>query len=297
MKILYAFILMPALSSNLPAQERTMPIFVSTQWLADHLNDPDVVVLHVSFSRKDYLVGHIPGSRFLWYSWLAESTPDLNAEMASPEKADTLLEGLGVTNDSRIVLCFTGANITPAARTMIALTYYGLGGSISLLDGGFEAWKNERRPVSTETPVVKRTSLTLKLNPSVIADADWVKDNLNSPNIVVIDARTKNFYDGNGGGVRRQGHIKGAKNIPFNTVVDSTTHLKDVASLKKMFDEAGVTLGSKVVTYCHVGQTASLVYAAAKSLGYEVVLYDGSFEDWNFLGDEYPVVNPSIEKK
>ena len=284
------------LAVPLSAQESTQPVYVSTGWLADHLTEPNTVVLHVAFSRPEYSAGHIPGARFLWYNWLAESTPEASTEMPPVKKADTLFESLGLTNDSRIVLCFGGANVSTTTRIFLALSYFGFGNHTSVLDGGFEAWKKENQPTSKETPVVKRTSLSLKPNPSVITNADWVKANLANPQVAIVDARSKNFYDGNGGGISRQGHIKGARSIPFTTLYDSTNRLLPVSELQKIFDDAGIKKGTKVVSYCHVGQQATTVYSAALQLGYDAAVYDGSFEDWNVRGDDYPVEKPEPPK-
>jgi thiosulfate/3-mercaptopyruvate sulfurtransferase len=272
-----------------PAQERKVPIVLSTAWLADHLQDPDVVVLHVAFSRKDYALEHIPGARFVWYSWLAVSTPDASTEMPTVEQADTLLESLGLTSHSTVVLCFSRASVTPTTRILLALSYFGFGHQVSLLDGGLEAWKSEGRPVSTEVPAARRTSLNLATRPEVIVDADWLRANLSTPSVSIIDARDRNFYKGEGGGILRQGHIRGAVSIPFSSVLDSTNRVKNLAELHKVFEDAGITRGKKVVTYCHVGQQATLVYTVARLLGYDAAVYDGSFEDWNVRGEEYPV--------
>ena len=278
------------------AQERMQPVYVSTEWLSEHLKDPATVVLQVGFSRAEYSLGHIPGARFLWYNWLAESTPDASTEMPSVHQADTLFEAFGITKNSQIVLCFNAANVTITTRMFLALSYFGLGNQTSILDGGFETWKKENRPISKEAAVVKRTSLTLKTKPSVITDADWVKANLTNPHVAIVDARSKNFYDGSGGGISRQGHIKGAKSIPFTTLYDSTNKILSLAALQKIFDDAGIKKGTKVVSYCHVGQQATSVYSAALQLGYDAAVYDGSFEDWNVRGDDYPVEKPEPPK-
>ena len=293
----HVFSMILAVSLMASAQERKNPVYVSTQWLSEHLSDPNLVVIHVAFTRREYLTSHIPGARFLWFNWLAVSNPDASTEMPPVEQADTLLESLGITPNSTIVLCFGGANVSPTTRMLLALSYFGFGNQTSVLDGGLDAWKSEKRTVSTETPVVKRTSLTLKITPSVITDADWVKANLTNSNVCIIDARGKNFYDGNGGGIVRTGHIKGAKSIPFTTVVDSTNRLKDLATLQKIFEDAGVKKGMKVVSYCHVGQQATVIYTVAKFLGFDAAVYNGSFEDWNVRGDDYPVEKPEPEKK
>ena len=145
--------------------------------------------------------------------------------------------------------------------------------------------------------MVSKSSLALETHPDVITDADWVKNHLSTPDVVIVDARAKTFYDGNGGGIARQGHIKGAKSIPYSTIVDSTNRVKSIAELQKMFDDAGVVKGATVVTYCHVGQQATLVYLAAKYLGYNAMVYDGCFEDWNVRDESYPVEKTEAWKK
>ena len=284
-------------SLTLNAAERAIPYFVSTQWLADHLNDSDLVVVQTSFNRGEYNAEHLPGVRFLWFNWLAPSTPDLSTEMPALNDAQKVLQDLGISNDSRIVIVFGRNNVPTTTRMLLAFSYLGFGDRVAILDGGLEAWKAEGRPVSKETPVVTRTSVTINPHSEVITDADWVKDHLASPHVKIIDARTKNFYDGNGGGIARTGHIKGAKNIPFTSIVDSTNRILPQSELQKLFDNAGVTKGDTVVTYCHVGQQATVAYAAARLLGYTAMVYDGSFEDWNVRDDSYPVEKTETGKK
>jgi thiosulfate/3-mercaptopyruvate sulfurtransferase len=291
---LIAAIVLSSLMLN--AAERALPYFASTQWLADHLHDKDLIVLQTSFSRAEYNGGHLPGARFLWFNWLAPSTPDLSTEMPALDDAQKVLEDLGISNDSRIVLVFRRNYIT-TTRMLLAFSYLGLGDRVAILDGGLEAWEAEGRPVSKEAPVVTRTSVAITLHPEVITDADWVRDHLASPHVKIIDARTKNFYDGNGGGVSRTGHIKGAKSIPFSSLLDSTNRILPISELQKLFEDAGVMKGDTVVTYCHVGQQATVPYAAARILGYAAIVYDGSFEDWNVRDDSYPVEKNEIEKK
>jgi thiosulfate/3-mercaptopyruvate sulfurtransferase len=284
-------------SLTLNATERTLPYFVSTQWLADHLNDKDLVVLQTSFSRPEYNAGHLPGARFLWFNWLAPTTPDLSTEMPALDDAQKVLEDLGISNDSKIIIVFARNNVPTTTRMLLAFSYLGFGDQVAILDGGLEAWKAEGRPVSKEAPTVTRTSVIITLHPEVITNADWVKAHLASPHVKIIDARTRNFYDGNGGGVSRTGHIKRAKSMPYASVLDSTNRILPISELQKLFEAAGVMKGDTVVTYCHVGQQATVPYAAARVLGYTAIVYDGSFEDWNVRDDSYPVEKTGTEKK
>jgi thiosulfate/3-mercaptopyruvate sulfurtransferase len=263
---------------------------VSAQWLSEHLNDPTVVVLHLASIRRDYSTGHIPGARFLWFNDVAPSNPDLNTELPSVAKLDSLFESLGVSDNSRVVIY--GQTMSPVvARVYMTLDYLGAGDRAALLDGGLAAWKAEGRPISTETPTVARGKFTPRVNTDAVVNADFVKANINKPGVRILDARTPNFYTGEGGGGPRPGHVESAQNIPFTTLTDSSGKFKDKAALSAMFTAAGVQPADRVVTYCHVGQQASLLFLAARYVGLKASLYDGSFEDWSSR-DDTPIVGP-----
>ena len=264
---------------------------VSSQWLADHLNDPNVVVLHLAFSRREYTSGHIPGARFLWFNDLAPSNPDLSTELPSVAKLDSLFESLGVSDNSRIVVY--GPTVTPlVARVFVTLDYLGAGDRAAVLDGGLNAWKAEGRAVNSEVPKVARGKFTPRVRSDAVVDANFVKANVNASGIRILDARTPNFYSGEGGGGPRPGHVESAKNIPFTTLTDSAGKMKDRATITGMFTAAGVQPTDRVVTYCHVGQQASLLFLAARYAGLKPSLYDGSFEDWSSR-DDTPIVGPA----
>jgi thiosulfate/3-mercaptopyruvate sulfurtransferase len=273
---------------------RAIPVIVTPAWLAAHIDDPNLIVLHVGSSKRDFTKGHIPRARFLWTMSLSTTTEDLTLELPPAGQADSVLKNLGISDGVRIVLCFANGNVTPATRVFLTLEYLGLSGKVSLLDGGLDAWKSEGRPVTAERAGNLRGTYVPREHPELVVNADWVAAHLNDNSVAIIDARGAQFFQGHGGGMPRAGHIPGAVNIPFSTLVDSTNRVKDRGELKKIFEAAGVKPGLTVISYCHIGQQASLVYFVAKYLGYDARLYDGSFEDWSSR-DELPVVNPSSE--
>jgi thiosulfate/3-mercaptopyruvate sulfurtransferase len=280
-----------ALPAALPAQAAKLdsPI-VSAQWLAEHLNDPNMVVLHLATIRRDYTSGHIPGARFLWFNDVAPSTPDFNTELPSVARLDSLFESLGISDNSRVIVY--GQTMTPiVARVFMTLDYLGAGDRAAVLDGGLAAWKAEGRQVSTEVPKVTRGKFTPHVQADAVVNAEFVKANIDKPGIRILDARTPNFYSGEGGGGPRPGHVQSAQNIPFTTLTDSTGKLKDRSTISGLFAAAGVQPNDRVVTYCHVGQQASLLFLAAKYVGLKPSLYDGSFEDWSSR-DDTPIVGP-----
>jgi thiosulfate/3-mercaptopyruvate sulfurtransferase len=141
---------------------------------------------------------------------------------------------------------------------------------------------------------VKRASFTPHVNKAVVADADIVKSMIDKPGQRIIDARAPTFYNGQGGGQPRPGHIPSALNIPFNSLFTDDGHFKDATALAEIFKTAGVAPGEKVVSYCHVGQQATVVYFVARYLGYDAKMYDGSFQDWSGRSD-LPLVGPAAK--
>ncbi|MCX6143550.1 MAG: sulfurtransferase [Ignavibacteriales bacterium] len=290
--LVFTTFLAPSVVTAFQQESVRTSMLVSTAWLHERLNDPSLVIVHVGTNRREYRDGHIPGARFLWTQELAYSDPDLTLELPSKAQADSVLKKLGISEQSHIILCFDGSNVTPTTRVFFTLDYLGLGDRVSLLDGGLDAWKAGGHPVITETPKVAEGTFVPALKANLVATCDWLKENINNPAISIVDARAAQYYSGNGGGMPRPGHIPNAVNIPFSSVLDSTNKLKDPASLKRVFQQAGVKQNSRVISYCHIGQQATMVYFAAKYLGYEAQVYDGSFEEWSGRKD-LPLVNPA----
>jgi thiosulfate/3-mercaptopyruvate sulfurtransferase len=274
------------------------PVVVSTDWLAKHLNDPNLVLLHVG-NRKEYDAGHIPGARYVTLDDISVSSHDhdngLMLEMPKPDSLRARLEALGISSDSRVIVYYGNDWVSPATRVIFTLDYAGLGAGSALLDGGMQAWKAEGRALSTEAPKQSRGQLaTLGVKP-IIVDAAWVKRRLGSPRLHLIDGRAAVFYDGVEMGGSRKGHIPGAKSLPYTEIADDRLKLRSAEELRALFARAGVAPGDTVVAYCHIGQQATAVLFAARSLGHPVLLYDGSYQDWSRRAD-LPVEDPRAGK-
>jgi thiosulfate/3-mercaptopyruvate sulfurtransferase len=255
---------------------------VSPAWVADQQAAKVPLVLFQIGDRADYDAGHIPGAQFLSLRDISDPDPRLNLQMASIDRLRTVFESRGVADTSRIVVYFGTIGMTPAARVFVALDALGLGDRTFYLDGGLPAWKAEGRPLSTDVPVVARGTLTPRPPPAAIVDAAWVQARLADPKVAIVDTRARPFYTGEmSGNYPRQGHIAGARNLPFDSLTDAALKLNPEAALRAAFEAAGAKPGTEIVSYCHIGQQASLVYLAARLLGYRVHLYDGSFEEWS----------------
>lgn len=282
--------------------EQRSSLLVSTAWLANHLADPDLVLLHVG-SRQEYDAEHIPGARFVSLDDISVSDHDkpggLMLQMPETEALRRKLAALGTSDKSRIVVYYGNDWVTPATRVVFTLDYAGLGARTALLDGGMQAWKRDGKPVNNVTPPSLTGTLSALHTRPLIVDAAWVKSHVGKPGISIVDGRAAAFYDGvqTGQGmhsVQRTGHIAGAKSVPFTEITDENLKLRSREELAAIFLKAGVQPGDTVVGYCHIGQQATGMLFAAQSLGHPVLLYDGSFEDWSQHAD-YPVENPSAK--
>ena len=270
-------------AANNPADAQRQPLVVTVDWLGDHLSDASLVLLQVG-EKKDYQSGHIPGAQFLDYASI--STPHgqgLMLELPPVEQLVSVFEKLGVTNRSHIILYFGTNWVTPTTRVYWTLDYLGLGDRTSILNGGLLAWQATHHPVSTATKQPAKGSITPALRKEIVADAAWISSHLNQPAVTVIDARTHEFYNGSqSDGSPRSGHIPGAFNLSYLEVIDQDNNkFKSADGLKDLFRTAGLKPGNLMVSYCHIGQRATVLYFAAKMLGYEAKMYDGSWEDWS----------------
>jgi thiosulfate/3-mercaptopyruvate sulfurtransferase len=272
------------------------PPLVSTAWLAQRLNDPNLVILQVGDPRTRALYdqGHIPGARFLnpFTELAAPQVPGgLTLQLPDAAQLDSVLELKGISDGSTVVVYAADPNLTPASRAFFTLEYAGLRNRVFLLDGGLDAWKRDRRPLSTEAPAPARGSFTPKLQADMVADAEYVAARLNQPGVAIIDARAPAFYQGAETRQARLGHLPGAANLPFNSVVNADGSFKPAQAIRAMLVGAGAAEGDTVVTYCHIGQQASLAWFSARMMGYQAKLYDGSMQEWSARRD-LPLVAP-----
>ena len=166
-----------------------------------------------------------------------------------------------------------------------------MGKQIGVLDGGIAAWRSAGKPTTaTATPTAARGTWTPRPREEAIISAAGLRDHLGHEGVVVLDARKPDEYIGAAAedGVARGGHIPTAKNLDWTLTMNDGA-FKPAAEIRRLFADQGVKPGDRVVTYCRVGTRASVLYFAAKMLGYDAVMYDGSMVDWS-RRTELPVV-------
>jgi thiosulfate/3-mercaptopyruvate sulfurtransferase len=264
-------------------------MMVSGDWLAQHLNDPKIVILHVSRDRNAYDAGHIPGARFLPLTELAVTREGILNELPPVDALKALFERAGVSDDSRVIL-YGDVSVLPATRAYFTLDYLGHGDQAALLDGGLPRWKAESRMLVKDASDAKTGHFTPRVRAEVLAKIDSVKEISSaakpSPlSAVLVDARTAEEYRGNTAAqeITRPGHIPGAANVFWmqGQASKDDMSLLGEAQLRKLYEAAGVTPDRPVVTYCNTGMQASQSYFTLKYLGYDVRMYDGSFSEWS----------------
>jgi thiosulfate/3-mercaptopyruvate sulfurtransferase len=285
-----------ALGAGVPPSAR-QEMLVEPEWLATHLDDPHLIVVHVGFDpaaspgsgRTTYFDGHIPGARSLAWQEIAVTRNGVPNEMPGAEQLVRMVRSLGIDDHDRIVLYDTGLGLE-AARAFVTLDYLGLGGNAALLDGQWSAWKALKLPDSRMPEDVEPSAFVPRLRPELLVplqamqDLSWLARQAGN-NVALLDARPAEEYEGRkpGKGILRGGHIPGASNLCWNRLLEAgeTPVLRGDDELRAMFEAAGARPGRTIVTYCRTGVQASLLFVAARLLGYDVKLYDGSYFEWS----------------
>lgn len=258
--------------------------WVSTAWLESHLHDPNLVLLQVG-EESQYKSAHIPGARLVRLADVAATSSKLSLEMPTAAALRQKLQNLGISDSSRVVVYFGSNQVSPSTRVWFTLQSAGLGAHADLLDGGLPKWRREGRTLTDQASAATQpgTLAPFRLQPTIV-DAAFVRAHARQPGFVLIDARAPAYYDGleesGAEGHPRRGHIPGARNLPFTSITNDDLTFKTPAELLALFRKAGVKPGDRVIAYCHIGQQATAVLFAARAVGIDAVLYDGSFEDW-----------------
>ena len=263
-------------------------MLVTTDWLASHLHDENIVVLCIVEDEQFYSRGHIPQARVVRLSQLVTTRGGVPNELPSVDQLQHVFEGVGVTNRSRILLYGERSGIL-AARAYFTLDYLGLADQAALLDGGMEKWRSEGHPESTSSPHVAKSALHIRLNPEILVSmeqmAEYSRAQPRSSAPVLIDGRSPEEYQGQrlSENVSKAGHIPTAINVYWrNTVMPGNIpSFRGPDELRKMFAIALDNGGPEVITYCRTGMQSSLEYFVAKYLGYAARMYDGSFYEWS----------------
>ena len=268
---------------------------VSTNWLAQHLSDPDLRVLDASWylpaagrnAKAEYAAGHIPGARFFDIDEIADQRSNLPHMAPPPEKFVTRLRAMGV-GDGHQVVVYDGAGLFSAARVWWLFRLMGKT-DIAVLDGGYPKWRAEGREIEDMAPVLRDRHMTVSRQNHLVKDVTQVAHAAKLGEAEIIDARPAARFKGEAPEPRaglRGGHIPGSRNVPFTTMLNGDGTMKPVPELRTVFAAAGVDLARPAITTCGSGVSAAVLSLALERIGHRNhALYDGSWAEWGMYDD------------
>lgn len=261
---------------------------VSAEWLLAHR--AEVQVIHVGPTNAPFLEARIPGTQHLPFSAVAVSRDGYVNILPVQETARVAYQAAGISASRRVVL-YGEMNGLAASRAFFALEAFGHP-SVSVLDGGFQAWRDAGGAVeSGEAPAPEPGDFEPVLRPDLLVDAEYVEEVRSSPTVFLLDARPAAQFSGAEPGdpsIQRPGHIPGAVNLFWQHAVQENGHLRSRDDLVAWYTEAGFSPEKRVVAYCRTGVMGSHAYWVGRTLGLSPVLYDPSYTHWSNQ-TSYPV--------
>ena len=268
---------------------------VSTEWLAAHLDDPDLRIIDASWhmpaagrdARAEYEAAHIPGARFFDIDAIADSRSPLPHMAPQPELFISRLRAMGI-GDGHQVVVYDNSDVHSAARVWWLFRLMGKT-DVAMLDGGLSKWQAEGRPVEDMPPITRDRHMTVQRQAALVRDVTQVAAAAKLGDHQIVDARSAARFRGDEPEPRpglRAGHIPGARNVPSGQLYNPDGTMKSPEELRAVFESAGVDLARPVITTCGSGITAASLALALERLGKrDWSLYDGSWTEWGSYPD------------
>ncbi len=268
---------------------------VSTDWLAAHLNDPDLRILDASWYLPDmnrdaaaeYAAGHIPGARFFDIDEISDLRSEMPHMVPPVEKFMSRMRAMGV-GDGHQVVVYDGSGLFSAARVWWLLRLMGKT-DVAVLDGGLPKWQAEGREMSDLPPVIRDRHMTVTRQNQMVRDVTQVARAAKLEDHTIVDARPNARFKGEVAEPRaglRSGHIPTSRNLFFKDLLNPNGTMKAVPQIQAAFAAAGADLTKPVITTCGSGVTAAILCLALERIGKtDHALYDGSWAEWGMYDD------------
>ena len=265
-------------------------VLVSTEWVAQHLDDPNIRILESDEDILLYEIGHIPGA--LKLDWHTEMQQPVVRDFVDKAGFERLARERGITNDMTVVL-YGDKNNWYATYGFWLFKYYGHE-DVRVMDGGRAKWEAEERPYTRVVPSYPETDYVAKdPDPSIRAFREDVLRQVESGSPALVDVRSPQEYTGEllhaigypQEGAQRAGHVQGAQNIPWGTAARPDGTFKPANELRELYGSKGITSDKSIIAYCRIGERSSHTWFVLKYLlGYpDVRNYDGSWTEWGSL--------------
>jgi thiosulfate/3-mercaptopyruvate sulfurtransferase len=283
--LLAVVLLIPGISLPGRAAAPVSLDYVSPQWLAQHANDPDLRILDVRVNPLDYIQGHVPNAVHIADNAFRGPNGRLPVQYWELEKLESLFAQAGVNDRSKVVVYSDGPNILGASMVAYLLERSGQQ-DLAVLDGGYKGYQAAGLPITREFPQYEVGNFTVQDDPSIRVTLDQVRQFVRDGSVKFIDPRPSALFSGEQDVFIRNGHIPGAKNIPWPTftVGDDNPHqLKPLSEIQALLDRRGITKADDIVVTCSTGREATLQYGVLKHLlGYpKVRVYEGSWTEYS----------------
>jgi thiosulfate/3-mercaptopyruvate sulfurtransferase len=268
------------------------PVLVTTDWLAEHLGEANLVVAEVDENPDLYEEGHIPGAVKL--HWKDDLQDPVERDLVEKAEFEQLLGERGIGNDTTLVL-YGDKNNWFAEYAYWYLKIYGHE-DVRILDGGRQKWIEEGRELTTDAPDLAATTYTAReRDESIRARRDGVREAIGADGGALVDVRSPQEYSGaliappgyEQEGAQRAGHIPSAQSIPWAQAVRDDGTFRSQDELRALYEGKGVTPDKAVTAYCRIGErSAHTWFVLRELLGYgDVKNYDGSWTEWGNLVD------------
>ena len=257
-----------------------LPLILEPSELEQHLNDDKLLIVDLS-KDETYQQAHIPGAVHLQYPRILHVEKPIMGLLPDDATLNEVLSSIGISNDTHVV-AYDDEGGGKACRLLWTLEVLGHA-QFSLLNGGLHAWSNEGHPMDSQVATITPAQFEAQRTDKAVVDRQYILDNLENPEVVLLDSRSIQEYTGEKNFASRAGHIPHAINLDWMLTMDQQNNLRFLpdAQLEQMLNDLGITDDKEIILYCQTHHRSTHSYIMLKHLGYNNIKgYPGAWSDW-----------------